>query len=64
MHNIGDVTMKMMTSYFSDITESLFSGGGHVTCVHFCRDDDYAVLKLPEQASKLHYSQRVEHVMI
>ena len=60
MHNIGDVTMDMMTLYFDNER----SGGGHVTRMRFCREDDYAVLEWQEQASKLHYSQRVVYWMI
>ena len=64
VHNIGHVTEDMMMSYFSDMTETLFSGGGHVTCIRFCRDEDYAVLELQEHSSKLHCWHRVEYVMI
>ena len=60
MHNIGDVTEDMMTLYF----ENKRSGGGLVTSVRVCRDEDYAVLELQEYSSRLHYWHRVDYGMI
>ena len=51
VHNIGDVTEEMMTLYF----ENRRSGGGEVTNVHVCREDDYVLLEFAEWASKLRY---------
>ena len=57
VHNIGDVTEDTMMLYF----ENERSGGGHVTSMRFCRDDDYAVLEMQEHSRKLHCSHRVEY---
>ena len=46
-----------MTLYF----ENKRSGGGHVTSIRFCRDDDYAVLELQEHSCKLHHPYQVDY---